>query len=901
MAMGYHLQASRPSLLKLFIGAVVLSVTVVLSGKAVYEYYYQRHIVVERIHTDAYKSLGRLSETIEPFMKAFAINDYEQLVRKELESTGYSAIVVSNYAFGELTGQSSYLSGFVRTSKNQLESFKPDSENQQKLIDQAFFYSTELVSSTSDDAIGQVSVYISSDEIDQQLSQVLVNNLISSAVMLILLIGLVIYITISFLIRPLKRMSGVLAVQDDHGIPTTAVPVYQYRELSLLSDTINNMIGVVRESRNSLEKERDQYQRVIEGTRAGTWEWNVETGQTICNERWAEMVGYSLDELMPTSIDTWKTLCHPEDQKKSLELLERHFAGELPNYECEARMRHKNGQWIWVVDRGRVSYWTEEGKPLWVSGTHQEISLRKQSEEALANSESRYRHLSELSPSALWQCDSHGKLTFVSQRWTEITGISFADACQQGWLGSIHQDDQKRVISEWRRVLSQANSFRSEYRIQKSDGSVVWVLCLANVVTDDQHNSTGWIGTISDITELKRTEEKLHDATLKAEAANIAKSRFLATMSHEIRTPMNGILGMAQLLESQDLVVEKQQQYARTIMHSGQTLLSLLNDILDISKVEAGKISLESGAVELTAVLAEVSKLFNEMAVNKGLQLRVKVDPDSHLSYIGDPLRVRQMLSNLVNNAIKFTAAGDVDITVKEIQQRDDHSIVEFSVSDTGIGVPEAKIGMLFEPFVQTDDSTTRKYGGSGLGLSIVRSLSRLMNGDAGVENRAEGGARFWFQVCMQRRHWDVSEGAEYCDIDQVQNNPSADVLTGRVLVVEDDKTNRMVAQAILSRMGVDVALAENGQKAVEMIIKEGQKFDVILMDLNMPIMDGYTATETIRRWETNTSQAAIPIVALTADAFPEDKCRCEKAGMDAFLTKPILADTLKQTLQQWL
>jgi len=397
----------------------------------------------------------------------------------------------------------------------------------------------------------------------------------------------------------------------------------------------------------------------------------------------------------------------------------------------------------------------------------------------------------------------------------------------------------------------------------------------------------------------KRSEEEAVRAKEAAEAANLTKSQFLATMSHELRTPMNGILGMAQLLMMPRLTEDDRHEFAGTILNSGQTLLGLLDDILDLSKVEAGKVDLVYTACNPRHIIEEVAALFAAQTHSKGLKIVANWRGQEDQRYWADSTRLRQMLSNLVSNAIKFTAHGFVHVEGVEVERRENEALLEFAVSDSGIGIPPDKQSLLFKPFSQADSSTTREYGGTGLGLSIVSSLAKLMGGDVFVESEAGKGSRFWFRIRADivrededSRH--IERGTEL----EWNTTPSAG-LAGLVLVVEDNLINRKVAEACVRKIGMQVESVENGQKAVD-AITNGMRPNLVLMDVQMPVMDGLKATERIRQWEKETHQPRLPIIALTAGAFEKDRQHCFSSGMDDFLTKPINMDDLASTLAKW-
>ena len=441
----------------------------------------------------------------------------------------------------------------------------------------------------------------------------------------------------------------------------------------------------------------------------------------------------------------------------------------------------------------------------------------------------------------------------------------------------------------------------SRWTFQRKDGTTVPVSLVITTIRNEAGEVSGFLGIAQDIYEREQADSALRLAKQEAESANIAKSRFLATMSHEIRTPMNGILGMAQLLLIDGLTESERQEYVRTILGSGQSLLTLLNDILDLSKVEAGKLELETRAFAPLDLVEDVHKLFFEAARSKGLKLEMAWTGAAGRRYFADPLRLRQMLSNLVGNAIKFTEHGLVRIEAQETHQSGARPVLEFSVTDTGIGVAESAREALFKPFSQADSSTTRQYGGSGLGLSIVSSLARLMGGDVGFESTPGQGSRFWVRIPVESRA-NGDDGSHNGGLPGAQQSTSRAVmqLSGRVLVVEDNPTNRHVVAAILGKFGLTVEMAEDGQQAVDRIT-QGSVPNLVLMDIHMPVLDGYGATQQIRQWEREHGRGHLPIIALTADAYEEDHQHCLAAGMDDYLPKPIDISLLQQVLAKWL
>ncbi|UCV23407.1 ATP-binding protein [Ferribacterium limneticum] len=491
--------------------------------------------------------------------------------------------------------------------------------------------------------------------------------------------------------------------------------------------------------------------------------------------------------------------------------------------------------------------------------------------------------------------DQDDRLAYFNERYRQyylsssdllVRGKTFEEIVRTGAERGQYKEAIGRV-DEWiAERLAAHRSGNTEFIHQVDDGRWLRVL--------ERRTPEGFtVGFRVDVTELYAAKEA-------AEAANQAKSSFLAMMSHEIRTPMNGILGMAQLLLMPGVSIDERNDYARIILNSGQTLLTLLNDVLDLSKIEAGKLALSDAVFDPKQLVDETVMLFSGPVHDKELEVRANWRGEAGARYRADSIRLRQMLSNLVSNAVKFTAQGFVDIEATEVSRDERGAILEFSVRDSGIGISSGQQSQLFRPFSQADSSTTREFGGTGLGLSIVRRLAEMMGGDVGVESQSGQGARFWFRI----RAGIVGAGEERRQAlrgktQEALFEPASPSLLGRVLVVEDNQINRKVVSAMLHKQGFAVEVAENGLEALT-AISSGRRPDLILMDVQMPVMDGLEATRLIRDWENDKALPRLPVVALSAAAFAEDQQRCLAAGMDDFLAKPINHAELLGMIGKW-
>ena len=451
------------------------------------------------------------------------------------------------------------------------------------------------------------------------------------------------------------------------------------------------------------------------------------------------------------------------------------------------------------------------------------------------------------------------------------------------WLALVHPEDLEAVAGAMTLATESGLRFEVEYRLWAPQNAVRWVANAGRVVTDFSGKPRRIIGTLLDVTVRKELERQLLEAKAAAEAANLAKSGFLANMSHEIRTPLNGMLGMAQLLLETPLDTA-QRDYVSMIATSGETLLQLLNDILDLSKVESGRLELEAVPLELRPWLEDAVALLRTGFQAKGLPLQIAVSPGVPHTFIGDPVRLQQCLTNLLSNALKFTHHGQVELRVEANGPE-----LRFTVKDTGIGIPAERLAKLFTAFTQMDASTARHYGGTGLGLSIVKQLATRMGGTVGVETCEGSGSTFWFTV-------RDGKATTKPDIRGPVAVPmTADFAGLQVLVAEDNEVNRKVVQRRLEKLGCRVELVGDGATAIR--YWQQHRPPLVLLDCQMPVLDGYAAAREIRRLEQAAQLPRTLIVALTANVRDEDRQACLAAGMDDHLGKPLETAALMRCL----
>ncbi len=497
-----------------------------------------------------------------------------------------------------------------------------------------------------------------------------------------------------------------------------------------------------------------------------------------------------------------------------------------------------------------------------------------------------------------WNNDDNWSVSFVSKSVERLLGYTKYEFLSNrvNYSSCIHKDDIARVTAEVEEISKNNEVFfqHEPYRVITKSDEIKWVLDYTVVSRDDEGNIIDFLGYISDITQSKKINEELEKTKNEALKANKAKSEFLANMSHEIRTPLNGIIGLTDLVLETKLT-DIQKDFLTKAKLSSSALLSVINDILDYSKIEAGKIDIQNQPFELKELFENISNLFEYQMNQKNIDLIYKFDKNIPAILVGDSLRIIQIINNLVGNAIKFTTTGYIMIEVKQTTDRDKNKVkLEFCVEDSGIGISSQNVAKLFHPFEQGDNSNTRKYGGTGLGLVISKQLTNLMGGDIWCTSELGVGSRFCFTLSVGYKEKEQNTHP-YDKQDKIEMKQKESVFhtNGKVLLVEDNEINQVVASEILKNFGFEVVIVENGLEAVKSM--KNNSFDIVFMDLQMPLMDGFEATSKIREFDMTT-----PIIALSAAVMEKDKELTKKVGMDEHLSKPIDKNKLQEILAKY-
>ncbi|MBZ5620075.1 MAG: PAS domain S-box protein [Acidobacteriia bacterium] len=643
----------------------------------------------------------------------------------------------------------------------------------------------------------------------------------------------------------------------------------------------------------ALRESEERFRIMADGCPAVMWVTDAEGGIQFINRAFRETCGVTFEQVEGGK---WQSLIHPDDAPEYVRAFRRALEEHTP-FRGEARARRADGEWRWTESHAEPRF--SPGREfLGLAGISPDITERKHAEQALQRSEEKFRQLAENIREVFWMMPPAAtEILYVSPAYEQVWGRTCDSLYQRpaSWLDAVHPEDLGQARSNLPRLM-RGETAESEFRIRTPDGQAKWIRNRAFPIRDQGGQLIRIVGIAEEITERKRYEAELIHAREGADAANRAKSRFLANMSHEIRTPMNGVIGMIQLLFETDLTPE-QRQYATVAQASGQTLLALIDDILDLSRIEARKITLENLSFDLRQTVEDVVQLMRVQARAKGLPIHSRVSPDIPPFLRGDAHRLRQVLSNLFANAIKFTERGVVTMDAALERQGEGTATVRFTITDTGIGIRPDQVAALFSPFTQADASTTRKYGGTGLGLAICKQLVEMMGGTIGVDSREGRGSTFWFTVVFDLAHPNQQPTATERGDGRfgAAGGTTRVEIDARILVAEDNATNRDVALAQLRKLGYEASAVTNGAEAVEAV--QHGRYDLVLMDCEMPEMDGFEATRRIR----GSVHPGIPIIALTADAMSGDRDRCLSEGMNDYLAKPVEMGLLRDVLAKWL
>ncbi len=601
------------------------------------------------------------------------------------------------------------------------------------------------------------------------------------------------------------------------------------------------------------------------------------------NQRWYDYTGTTLKDIEGWE---WKKIHHPDHVDRVEAKFKKHLiTGE--DWEDTFPLRSKDGDYRWFLSRafpirdaeGRITRWF---------GTNTDVTEQLEAEQALAESKNAFHDMANSINQMIWVTRPDGYHEYFNKRWYEYTGVPEGSTNGEAWNGMFHAEDQPRAWERWNHSLNTGESYEIEYRLRRHDGVFRWALGRAEPVRDRGGKIVKWYGTCTDIQELV-------DARHKAEAANIAKSEFLANISHEIRTPMNAVIGLANILARTEPLTSAQNKYIETLQFSAESLLGLLNDMLDIAKIEAQTIELEHIPFFISQMLKNVTDVLAHKAEEKGLEFSIDMTECDDHAALGDPARLQQVLINLCSNAIKFTETGSVRIHVHCKKSDATHPrMVTFEVKDTGIGIPPHKMETIFQKFMQADSSINRKYGGTGLGLAISKSLTELMGGTLSVESTPKVGSTFTVDIPLPI----APEEAVTMPTDHHASTPAQNTEEkGKILLVEDYPANIMVATLLLESMGYAFDVASNGFDALQKI-KDNQ-YATVLMDVQMPGMDGFETTKQVREHEAANGIARTRIIGMTAHALVGDRERCIDCGMDDYISKPFNPDVLEEKLAQ--
>ncbi|ACU90271.1 PAS domain-containing hybrid sensor histidine kinase/response regulator [Desulfomicrobium baculatum] len=628
-----------------------------------------------------------------------------------------------------------------------------------------------------------------------------------------------------------------------------------------------------------LEEEHQQYLDLYDFAPVGYCTLSEQGQITATNLTATAMLGIPRDNLIGQQITSF--ICDDDQHTFTREMKEL-FATRVAR-SCELRMKKTDGVQFWAC----LEFVLKPCDDCPVCRVViSDINDRKQAEIALTESELHFRNLSNSGQALIWTSGEDTLCDYFNEPWLDFTGRTLEQELGNGWVEGVHAEDLDRCIDTYVTAFARREPFNMEYRLRHVSGEYRWLVDQGTPRFNSQGAFVGYIGHCLDITPRKQMEVELVAAKNAAESANKAKSAFLANMSHEIRTPLNGLLGMMQLLETTD-TSDEQQMYIEMAIRSGGRLTRLLSDILDLSRIEAGRMPLSEEPFNLSETFSAVTDSFGPVSIQKRLPVRIDVAPDVPKEVFGDEVRVRQVLFNLVGNAMKFTDQGEVRIEVSTLLPLPPDTVrVLFCVTDTGAGMSDTTLKTLGNPFTQASEGFTREHQGAGLGLSICKRLVAAMGGTLTFESTLGAGTAAYLMLPFRWRAYSILP-------DQPGLDSAAPSL--RILLVEDDEISRVAETQLLKKMGHTVQTAGNGIEALESMRRS--TFDCVLMDVQMEVMDGLEATKNIRTDVSKFFDPKIPIVAMTAYAMRGDRERFIMAGMDDYIAKPFDRNKLEQVL----
>lgn len=646
-------------------------------------------------------------------------------------------------------------------------------------------------------------------------------------------------------------------------------------------------ITALKKTEQSLLQAQADLNEAVETAMVGFWSLDTRTMKTQISEQLKKQFDILPGEFEGT-LESVSSRIHPEDLNMVLTSIRESIETGKP-YKVEYRVLHRNGDIRWIEAKNGITGASFEDHNRF-AGTTLDITERVNARLRLEASEQEFRLLADSMPQIVWSANPSGELDYFNQVWFDYSGANFEANKGSGWLKFVHPEDRDTTITRWKKALETKEHYENEFRLLHYSGEYRWHVARARAIFSDERNKIvkKWYGTNTDIHDQKLLSDKLADAREIAERANSAKSQFLANMSHEIRTPLGAIIGFTKLIKEEMINQTERESFIAVIERNSAQLLRIIDDILDLSKVEAGMMQFESIEFSLQEMLTDFSSLMGYKARAKDILFTSKAVTPIPRFIISDPTRVRQILMNIVGNAIKFTDRGHVELRIGYSD-----GCLEFEVEDTGRGISDEQALSLFKPFTQADPSTTRKYGGTGLGLSLTRSLAEALGGSFELKSSSlDAGSTFVARIKVKPTpDTPLSSDLDAGIISSKLDGHEGQLEGTRILLVEDAPDNQTLITIYLSRSGTTLDVVADGLQGYQKAIQGN--YDLILMDVQMPVMDGIEAVKKLR-----SDKYDKPIIALTAHAMKEERERCIAAGFTEFLTKPVSREELLRMIQ---